>query len=60
MGQMPGPSYPFQWSGEPSSPGEPPEQPEWRRWFVLALIVLGLIVLGGVVLSVCSGAIAQT
>jgi hypothetical protein len=51
MGQMPGPSYPFQWPDTPSSPDEPPEQPPWRRWFVLAIAVLGLLVLGGVVVA---------
>ena len=58
MGQLPGPSYPLQWPDTPQSPDEPPERPEWWRWFVLAVVVLGLLVLGGVVISVCSSALA--
>jgi hypothetical protein len=53
MGQLPGPSYPFQWSSEPSSPDQPPEETSWRRWFILAIVLLGLLVLGGLVISAC-------
>jgi len=57
---MPGPSYPFHVPGDPLSPGEPPERPEWWRGFVIALVMLGLIVLCGVVFSACNSAFAQT
>ncbi|MFN8539038.1 MAG: hypothetical protein U0232_16375 [Thermomicrobiales bacterium] len=60
MGQLPGPSYPFQVPDDPLSPSEPPERPEWWRGFVIALVVLGLILLGGVVFSACNSAFART
>jgi hypothetical protein len=52
MGQIPGPSYPFQWpDSPPTSEDTPRERPRWRRWLLLACLALLLIVLAGIVAS---------
>ena len=54
MGQMPGPSYPFQWPGD-----SPPEQRGWWRWFVFGVVALSLLVLVGLVAIACTGVTAR-
>lgn len=53
MGQLPGPSYPFEWSDNP-----PPERPDWWRWFVLAGVLLLVLVLFALVATSVGGAFA--
>ena len=45
MGQMPGPSYPFQWpSAPPEPPSRPPARDRGRLIWALALLTLAVIV----------------
>jgi hypothetical protein len=50
MGQIPGPSYPFQWPDSPTATEDAPrERPGWWRWLLLACLALLLLVLVGIV-----------
>jgi hypothetical protein len=52
MGQIPGPSYPFQWPDSPPAAEDAPrERPMWWRWLLLACVALLLVVLIGIVAS---------
>ena len=52
MGQIPGPSYPFQWpDSQPTSKDSPRERSTWWRWLILACVALLLFVLVGIVAS---------